>query len=70
MLTGPSRRLTVANVAVAVGLILQVLNQLDVFDGATTWVWIALFTAYTLILAIVLAVAGLNIRDTRARRKR
>ncbi len=70
LLADPARRSLLATVAVIAGLVLQVINLLDVFDGAPAWVWVAVFTAYVLILGVVLTVAYLNIRDARAGRKR
>ena len=35
------RRTSLATVAVVVGLVLQLMNFLDLFDGAPAWVWAA-----------------------------
>ncbi|MGY1711475.1 hypothetical protein ACI8AC_18410 [Geodermatophilus sp. SYSU D00758] len=69
-MTAPSRRSLLATVAVVAGLALQLVNLLDVFDGAPTSVWITVFAVQALVLADVLVVAYSNVRDARARRRR
>jgi uncharacterized membrane protein len=64
------RRTALATVAVIVGLVLQVMNLLDVFDGAPAWVGAAVLVLLVLVLAVVIAVAVLDVRERRARRPR
>jgi hypothetical protein len=61
------RRSVLLTLALGVNLVLQVLNLLDVFDGAPTWVWIAVFTIQTLLLVVMVAVGVVGIRERRAR---
>ena len=61
------RRTVLLTLALGVNLVLQVLNLLDVFDGAATWVWIAVFTIQTLLLVVMVIVGVVGIGERRAR---
>jgi hypothetical protein len=61
------RRLTLLSLALGVNLVLQLMNLLDVFDGAPAWVWIAVFTVQGLLLAVLVIVSVFQIRERRTR---
>ncbi len=53
-----------------VALCLQLLLLVGVLDGTPTWVQIAVFTTYALLVAVVLTMAVLNVKEQRAGRER
>jgi len=65
-----ARRSTVVTLALFLSLVIQLMNLLDVFDGASTGLWIAVFTIQILLLAVVIIVpvVGMRERGTRPRR--
>jgi hypothetical protein len=65
LLATPERRRALVALALLVSLVIQVLNLLDVFDGAAAGVWIAVIAAQILLSAVVVA-SVLDIRGRRA----
>ncbi len=62
-----ARRTTVVALALSVSLVIQVMNLLDVFDGAPTGVWIAVITIQISLVGVMIAVSVLNLRERRTR---
>jgi hypothetical protein len=69
-LTDKARRTRLAVSAAVVALALQLLLLVGVFDDTPTWVQIVVFMVYALLVAIVLTMAVLNVKDQRASRER
>jgi hypothetical protein len=69
-LTDKARRTRLAMSAVVVVLILQLLLFVGVLDDTPTWVQIVVFAVYALLVATVLTMAVLNVKDQRADRER
>jgi hypothetical protein len=61
------RRTVLLTLALGVNLVLQLMNLLDAFDGAPTWVWIAVFMIQTLLLVVMVIVGVVGFRERRAR---
>lgn len=66
LLATPERRRALVALALLVSLVIQVLNLLDVFDGAAAGVWIAVIAAQILLLAVMVVASVLDIRGRRA----
>jgi hypothetical protein len=65
-----ARRTTVVALALSLNLVIQLMNLLDVFDGAATWVLIAVITITFSLLGVAIVVLVLNLRERRARSDR
>jgi hypothetical protein len=60
-----ARRVTVVGLALSVNLVIQVTNLLHGFDGAPTWVLIAVATIQILAFGVATVVLVLNLRERR-----
>jgi peptidoglycan/LPS O-acetylase OafA/YrhL len=65
-----ARRVQLAMSAGIVALGLQLLLLVGVLDGTPTWVQIIVFAIYALLVAVVLVMAVLNVKEQRTRRER
>jgi hypothetical protein len=65
-----ARRTTVVALALSLNLVIQLMNLLDVFDGAATWVLITIITITFSLLGVAIVVLVLNLRERRARSDR
>jgi membrane protein YdbS with pleckstrin-like domain len=67
VLATQAHRTAVVTLALVLSLVIQVLNLLDVFDGAPTEVGVAVIAIQVLLLAVMVAVSVLNLRERRSR---
>jgi hypothetical protein len=65
-----ARRTTVVALALSLNLVIQLMNLLDVFDGAATWVLMTVITITFSLLGVAIVVLVLNLRERRARSDR
>jgi membrane protein YdbS with pleckstrin-like domain len=63
------RRTTVLAVALSVNLVIQLMNLLDVFDGAPTWVLIVVFAVQILLLVVIITLLVVNLRESTRQRR-
>ena len=70
LLADKAHRTHLATSAGIIALSLQVLLLVGVLDGTPTWVQIAVFATYAFMVAFVLAMAFLTVKEQRARRER
>jgi hypothetical protein len=69
-LADKARRTQLATSAGIVALGLQLLLLVGVLDGTPIWVRIVVFAMYALLVAVVLIMAVLNVKEQRAGRER
>ncbi len=68
-LTNKARRTRLAMSAGILALSLQLLLVVGVLDGAPTWVRLVVFTVYVVLIAVVLTMAVLDLKEQRASRE-